>query len=208
MSIQPAEIAEAWLTSFADACKEATESKSTDQVVSHFLPHGWWRDRICLTWDFRTAEGHEKIASFIGANAALAKAGFTNLKIDTTSALGGPVMKQIPVPGMDKPLDAIEFSFRFELAHPAGVGRALATLAQDHGPNKEWKAFLLLTSLEHLKGHEPNLTPPTGHYEGHTRTWDDVHAEELAAVEKDHTVLVVGGGHAESSLLFDCATWE
>src|ERR1700760_2585662 len=146
MSVQPNEVAEAWLTSFAVACSAATESKSTDQVVSHFLPHGWWRDRICLTWDFRTAEGHESIASLISTNSALAKAGFTGLKIDAASALGGPAMKQVPVPGTDKPLDVIEFSFKFELTYPVGAGRALVTLAQDYGPNKEWKAFLLLTS--------------------------------------------------------------
>jgi hypothetical protein len=192
------QIAAAWLSSFQDAC-EAISCAPNDlgavgAVLSHFVLNGWWRDRLCLTWDFRTSEEIAKISCLVTENNALAEAGFVKLELDLSTSLGNLAIQKSPRQdgGM---IDTILAPFDFELTNPAGKGRGVVTLVQDSS-SQQWKAYILFTALESLKGYEEEVKQPLGHYGSHTLTWDDVHAEELARIESDPTALVVGAGQA------------
>ncbi|KAF8575493.1 FAD/NAD(P)-binding domain-containing protein [Ramaria rubella] len=186
---QARQIANDWLVAFNEACLKLSEDPTSDvtAVLALFLPNAFWRDKLCLSWNFHTAEGAEKIRTLLSRGSALQKAGFKSCAIDTQSALGGPEHKPFP----NQVGAVVEFSFRFELTSPPAFGRALARLVKD--ANNDWKAYTLYTALESFKD-RPFDDRPLGHYNGHTRTWDDVHAEDVENAEKQPTVLIVGAG--------------
>ena len=62
----------------------------------------------------------------------------------------------------------------------------------------------MYTAMTDLKGHEGLLERPLGHYDGHTRSWDDFHAEEVAAAESDPTVLISELHSARVQQVSDC----
>ncbi|KAF8575492.1 FAD/NAD(P)-binding domain-containing protein [Ramaria rubella] len=182
------QIANDWLVAFNEACLKLSEDPTSDvaDVLALFLPNAFWRDKLCLSWNFHTAEGAEKIRTLLSRGSALQKAGFKDCVIDTQSSLGGPEHKPFLIVGT-----VVEFSFRFELSSPPAFGRALARLVKDS--NNDWKAYTLYTVLEDFKDC-PTNDKPLGHYNGHTRTWDNVHAKDVENAEKQPTVLIVGAG--------------
>ncbi|KAF8575490.1 FAD/NAD(P)-binding domain-containing protein [Ramaria rubella] len=182
------QIANDWLVAFNEACLKLSEDPTfyVTAVLALFLPNAFWRDKLCLSWNFHTAEGAEKIRTLLSRGSALQKAGFKGCVIDTQSSLGGPEHKPFLIVGT-----IVEFSFRFELSSPPAFGRALARLVKDS--NNDWKAYTLYTVLEDFKDC-PTNDKPLGHYNGHTRTWDNVHAEDVENAEKQPTVLIVGAG--------------
>lgn len=196
-SNDPNDIAGSWLNAFESACSEVSSRPGNPdaikKVLDLFLPNGWWRDKLCLTWNFRTREGKTQIESFISENNALAKTGFKNCVIDSSTGLGGPTQSKEPSPeGLL--VDIITFMFRFKTILPAGSGRGIIKLSPDS--TGKWKAFVLFTGLESLDGHSENVERPLGHYENHTRSWKSVHLQELHDAMKDPIVLIVGGAQA------------
>lgn len=193
----PHDIASVWLTAFNDSVTAvATHQKSSDAVediLNLFLHDGWWRDKLCLTWNFHSRQGVNQIASFISEDGALAKAGIYDCMIDVSTGMGDPTQTKQPGPDGSL-LDIITFVFRFRLTKPAGTGRGVCKLS----PNEagQWKAHVLFTGLKELNGHEENLERPFGHYDAHTRTWQSVHQQEITDAIEDPTVLIVGGAQA------------
>jgi hypothetical protein len=53
----------------------------------------------------------------------------------------------------------------------------------------KWKALTLYLTLDDLKGHEEKGSE-SGYYEGHTRTWNEVHEEEKVRIESDPHVII------------------
>ncbi|KAJ7319091.1 FAD/NAD(P)-binding domain-containing protein [Mycena albidolilacea] len=156
------------------------------------LPNAFWRDSLCLSWDLRTKEGAASIRDFLQDNGRLVKANLHGFEIDTSSALGDPVRKTLPY---EKAVlhEVVEFTFYFRIGGLPGRGRGIVRLLRAP-KSEEWKAYLIYSVLQSIDGHEPNDEPAYGHYEGHTKSWEDVRAEELAEIEKDPTVVVIGGG--------------
>jgi len=193
----PTTIAESWLNSFQTRCDQVSSNPGSQQhlenVLDLFLLNGWWRDKLCITWDFRTREGVEQIRTFLSENEALAKTGFNDCYIDSSTGLGGPTLTKEPG-STGELLDIIQFMFRFKTTKPAGAGRGIVKLSPSKGdPHIEWKAFVLFTGLESLDGHSENDTRPLGHYENHTRSWDSIHHQEVANAVEHPEVLIVGG---------------
>ncbi|KAJ7446901.1 FAD/NAD(P)-binding domain-containing protein [Mycena galericulata] len=191
----PHEIASNWLVSFQKACQDVTladNEAALDALMALLLPNSFWRDSLCLSWDLRTREGAAYIRQFLKEESRLAKAGFHDFTIDTSSSLGGPIHKSLPY---EKGVvhDVVEFSFYFQLASPPGRGRGLVRLLKAPDTD-EWKAFLIYSVLQSITGHEPTEAAPYGHYEGHTKSWEDVRAEEIAEIEKNPIAVVIGGG--------------
>ena len=190
-------IASTWLEAFQDACSSVS---SAEAAVAFFLPNGFLRDRLCLSRDFRTLEGSNQISSFLASDQRLSKAKLTQFTIERDTSLGGPILTHIPaVPGIS-PSEVIQFTCRFRIGFPAAIGRGLIRLAQEVDDETQglssshWKAFMVYLVLEDFVGFEEPVDTPLGHYDDHTKTWDEVHAERLFEVEHDPTVLVVGAG--------------
>ncbi|KAJ7631851.1 FAD/NAD(P)-binding domain-containing protein [Mycena polygramma] len=195
LPLTPFEIASKWLQSFEKASYDVShsdKSSALDDFLALLLPNAFWRDSLCLSWDLRTHEGAPKIRQFLQEENRLLNAGFHGFEIDTSSSLGGPVRKTLPY---EKGVlhDVVEFSFYFQISSLPGRARGLVRLLRAPETD-EWKAYLIYSALQSIAGHEPRDEPHYGHYKGHTQTWEDVRAQELADIEKNPTVVIIGGG--------------
>lgn len=177
----PSTIAQSWL----DQLGTRLATGSPEAVTSLFQPDGWWRDHLCLSWDFHANEGVEAIKSFLATQDRITKRGLNSFVVDAGSPLGGPTCQDVPgQPGVQ----SVEATFRFQIRDPAARGRGFVRLLP--GSDGEWKAFLFYTALTDLEGYEEPKQRPIGHYDGHTRSWDSVVAQEFAAAESHPSVLV------------------
>ncbi|KAL3417794.1 hypothetical protein PVAG01_10804 [Phlyctema vagabunda] len=172
-------VAKQWVESF----NKTITQPDLRGVSDVFLAESYWRDQLCLSWDFHTFAGPEKIAS--------------QLK----QAEKGPRIKSIALdPSSEYRSPHISASFiQAFVAVDTDVGRGsgLVRLAQDE---KGWKAFTLFTYLQELKGHEELLGKkrPNGVEHGEhisRKNWlDRRNAEENYEEGDEPTVLILGGG--------------
>ncbi|OCH92286.1 dimethylaniline monooxygenase (N-oxide-forming) [Obba rivulosa] len=164
-------IARAWLSTFA----AAAVSGDVDAVTSTFLPNGWLRDLLTFTWDLRSLEGHDKIASFL--QDTLAKARVFNIRLDE-SFPGSPAFFPVSASA-----SGVEAAFIFET--PIAAGRGYFRVLQD-GTNT-WKALAVMTMLSDLKGQEASRR---GFIDLTNLPWRDVSETKQ---EKNPHVLIIGG---------------
>ena len=106
-------------------------------------------DVLVFTWDIRSLEGRDTIASYLANTLSTARV--TDVRSNKTEYFTlGPVL--IPAtPDVD-----VELAFAFECKH----GHARAHVRLLHDPNGTYKALTLLTELEDLAGYEEALTMP------------------------------------------------
>ncbi|KAJ7622197.1 FAD/NAD(P)-binding domain-containing protein [Roridomyces roridus] len=184
--LNPAAIATKWL----EGLNNATDAKAfTDQ----FLPTGWLRDLMCFSWDLRSISGRDSIADFLsapcksGSNLSrFERAGLHDCTLETTRI----PPSTFPVPGVPG-LQGVIAVFSFALKSPAASGRGVVRLLPDGGGG--WKAFTVLLNMEELKGHEEPSAGPKGYF---GTTWEEEQEKRIAEIERDPTVLIVGGGQA------------
>ena len=165
-------IANGWITQFANAAA----SGDVKCILTLFLSVGWLRDTLVFTWTHRSLCGHDAIIDYL-ANR-LGPAGLRNFELDEDHSIE---------PNYDPKLRMIEAALTFET--PVAYGRGLVRLLQDK--DGSWKAFTLFLTLDDLKGHEEKVFE-SGYYDGHTRTWNEVHEEEKARIESDPHVIISG----------------
>ncbi|CCM05231.1 uncharacterized protein FIBRA_07441 [Fibroporia radiculosa] len=186
--LDPLSIANEWLQRLSIA----GESKDVQAFVDLFVPNGWLRDFLCFSWDFRSLADHSKIAAYLSEKVEngtrFSEAGLHDIKLETTSTLGGPSVFPLP---LDPTSNGVQATFEFSLLSPPRRGRGFVRLV--HGPDAQWRAFTLFTSLEDIKGHEEPRGRPLGIYP-ELATWEEVRAANASTIESDPTVLVVGGG--------------
>ncbi|KAL2827370.1 hypothetical protein BDW59DRAFT_160333 [Aspergillus cavernicola] len=124
----------------------ALSSTSIPAILSLFLNDGFWRDHLCLTWDFRTAKGHEKIAALLTSGTLI-----QSIEIDDSTAFKAPQVTAIDAFG-----DVMGIQFFITLLTPIGKGKGVVRLAEVDG---EWFIYTLYTVLHEITGHEET----TGH---------------------------------------------
>ncbi|GBE77698.1 FAD/NAD-P-binding domain-containing protein [Sparassis crispa] len=170
-------IASKWLTKFDGAASSGDVSR----LLLTILPNGWLRDALTFTWDTRSLEGHDMIASYLSNK--LPAACLTNFKLDDQPGLRP----------QDTPF-GIAFGFSFETA--IGRGHGYAHLLTDESTEEpEWKAVAVCLMLEDIKGHEES-GPESGVYGGHTLSWEELRLERRAKIENDPHVIIIGGGQS------------
>ncbi|MBL8696792.1 MAG: NAD(P)/FAD-dependent oxidoreductase, partial [Alphaproteobacteria bacterium] len=144
-------------------------------------PGAFWRDLVAFTWNLRTFEGRDAIASMLGATLGAIR--------PSAFLLGGPV---VSADGVD------EARITFETA--VGRGEGYVRL-------RDGRAWTLLTRLTELKGHEEKRGPrrELGVEHGvhrNRRTWleaREAEAAELGVVRQPYC-LIIGGGQGGLSL--------
>lgn len=156
-----------------------------------FLKDSYWRDLLCLTWDFHTLEGPDKIAALLKKQTAGWR--IKSLAIDTSSDVGTPKVGPVDFEGNLKCVQSF-----LAVETDVGRGRGLVRLLQDSEDEGKWKAFTLFTALQELKGHEElnRERRPTGteHGSHSERTnWKERRiAEENFEGQLEPAVLIVG----------------
>ena len=175
--INVSKVAAGWLEAFS----LAVASDNVDAVIALFLEDGLWRDMLALTWTFRTIHGAARIRKFLGARLAETK--LLNIRL-ATDRDKQPSLFEIPG------LAWVQAIFDFETAVGicSGIFRVVPTA------NGQWKAHVMYTNLESLKG-MPYKVGPLRSFELNHGEWLDQRSKEAAFEGTDPKVLIIGGGH-------------
>lgn len=188
---EPRKIAQTWLADLA----RALEARDLDAIDSLFLPDGYWRDLLALTWDLRTLKGPERIKLVL--DERLDASGLSDLLIDAE--------RPAELVEADEATRWIEAFFTFSTAE--GEGRGVVRLMPDGGDGDGggWKGWTFLTALQELRGHEMARREHRPHGPKHTpgensENWLDRRFAEMQFDDTDPSVLVVGAGQGGLSV--------
>ena len=152
-------------------------------LAAMFGPECHYRDMLAFSWTIRPVLGAEAIAEFLTtAQQSTHASGFA-------LAAGRTPPRVVRRLGIEV-YEAI-FRFETETGHGFGVVR-LPTATPD-------QAWVLLTSLDELKGHEERIGPRRPSGDAYSRNfgglnWLDQRNKARAYDDRDPEVLVVGGG--------------
>src|ERR1700710_1541645 len=131
--LDAAKIAAEWLAAFG----AAVESKDIEAIAGLFIAESWWRDMLAFTWSFRTFNGINAIKQFLSDRLGSTKASGFKLRQDLL--------------GLQKPYPDIAWiNILFDFETDVGLGFGIVRLVPT--PNGEWKAYVVYTNLEDLKG--------------------------------------------------------
>ncbi|TFK70710.1 FAD/NAD(P)-binding domain-containing protein [Pluteus cervinus] len=169
-------IASTWLDTFTSRIAALDVGGITDL----FIPHEcWWRDILALTWDFRTFKGSSRISQFLSDRLHLTSP--TNFKLR-------PELTKFHQPFPDLAWVQLIFDFETDIGLGFGIARLVPT------SSGEWKAHVVFTNLEELKGH-PEKTGPLRNFSPDHGQWETSRLAEKEFRDSDPTVLIIGGGH-------------
>jgi len=170
-----------WLHAF----ESALQVRDVEALAGFFVEDSHWRDLVAFTWTITPHRGARQIAE------ALAKA---QPQVDAHGFARSP--QRAPARRVKRHArEVIESIFDFETQ--TGRGSGVVRLMADQ-PDKAW---VLLTSLEELKGYEDKTGArrPTG--SAYSRNfggdnWLDQRNQRRTYTDREPEVLVVGGGQA------------
>ncbi|KAL3490244.1 hypothetical protein BJX62DRAFT_142441 [Aspergillus germanicus] len=183
-------------TDIVDQLNAALSSKDIPSITSLFLETGFWRDHLCLTWDFHTAKGRENIANLLASGTLI-----SSIDIDRSTAFRSPQVSAIDAIG-----DVMGIQSFVKVTTPIGTGRGIIRLAET-APGK-WSIYTLYTALSSITGHEEqtNTNRPFGATHGAVpdrRNWQDRRNAEhnVASEETDQpAVVILGAGQSGLSI--------
>ena len=165
-----------WLNAFSITI----ESSDADKAASLFVEDSWWRDMLALTWDFRTFRGVPAIQTFLRDRIGVTHPRAFKLRQDFL--------------GLQRPYEDLAWiNALFDFETDTGIGFGIFRLVPT--ANGEWKAHVVYTNLEDLKGFPEkigalrNSEPNHGH-------WEEDRNREKEFEKTDPVVLVVGGGQS------------
>lgn len=160
-----------WLATFG----AALERRDVSTATALFEDSGYWRDLIAFTWNIKTMEGRDAIASMLGAT--LDRVRPTAWRVDGPVSLAGEI---------------VEAWFTFETA--VGRGKGLARL-------KGGRCWTLLTAMTELKGFEEPRGPMRAKGTEHgafksRKNWLERKSDDEATLGYEHQpyCLIIGGG--------------
>ncbi|KAH6676789.1 hypothetical protein B0J14DRAFT_360773 [Halenospora varia] len=178
------------VTQWIDTFNQVVSSSDYSRLSDLFLEESFWRDQLCLAWDFHCPKGPQEISKLFKASKSGSR--IKSLALDTSSSIRAP--KASALAGDVHTVQAF-LTVETDVGNGAGVVR----LVKD-GSN--WKVFTLFTFLKELKGYEESTGKrrPNGVEHGeHTSSlnWlDRRKAEENFEDGQEPTVLILGAGQA------------
>ena len=152
-------------------------------LAALFAPECHYRDMLAFSWTIRPDHGADSIAAFlISAQKTTGASGFALAEGRTPPR----VVRRLGV-------EVFEAIFRFETRTGRGFG---VVRLPTETPSQAW---VLMTSLDELKGHEEQIGPrrPSGDAYSRNfggRNWLDQRNTAREFADRDPAVLVVGGG--------------
>ncbi|TAQ84823.1 hypothetical protein B7494_g6857 [Chlorociboria aeruginascens] len=150
-----------------------------------FASESFWRDHLCLSWDFHTLEGPQKIIDLLKGKDGLRIKSFA---IDQTTAIHSPTTSVVDQVNVVQSFLTVDTDI--------GHGTGLVRLVDENGT---WKVYTLFTTLKELKGHEESVKKrrPLGVQHGTNTSrgnWVDNRRAEENYGNDEPTVLIVGAG--------------
>ncbi|KAJ4286411.1 hypothetical protein N0V90_013110 [Kalmusia sp. IMI 367209] len=186
-------IAQSWLEKLSSILSK----NDVSNLPSTFHTDSWWRDFLCLTWDFRTIRSLPAITTFLSSN--LPQTNFSSLRLEDDG--------QAFAPHFETPLEGLEWIasiFYFETK--VGRGKGVLRLAQ--GEDGVWKAHFLSTTLLELKGYE-ELAGARRKHGGNNAldgmsggmgkgglNWQERREKDQEFLDEEPDVLIIGAGQS------------
>ena len=181
----PSNIAHAWAEKF----NVAVDAQDMSAVASLLYEDCWLRDRLALTWDFRTLQGQEKVTEYLKEN--LFRSQTRNIQIRQDGAFP-PSLASV-----SEGLQWVQAIFDFETN--VGSGSGVIRLVEDQ--DGKWKAYAVSFSLQNLNGHEEcsGLSRPSGANNSLTGgsmggNWYERRQKQSGFETENPTVLIIGAG--------------
>ncbi len=181
--------AEDWLA----AVERGLISRDVALIGALFHQDCHWRDVLAFTWHLTPVEGRDNVATRLAAEQQHTGAHGFHL----------PPGRKPPRKVKRLGIDSIEAIFEFKTADGRGAG--IIRLSPEPDAGDEMKAWLLLTTLEALDGHEEKIgaNRPTG--AAYSRNfggdnWADMRRKASAYGDREPAVLVIGGAQAGLSI--------
>ncbi|WP_019873345.1 FAD-dependent oxidoreductase [Sporichthya polymorpha] len=181
--------AEAIFTAWTGKFAAAVAANDPEAIAATFVPDGFWRDIVAFTWDYRTRAGRQQIVEGLAEALPAVTPRHVRRAPDrmaprATKYLGQPV---------------VEGYLDFDTA--VGRGTAYARLLLDEHAPQDSLAWVVLTTLQDLSGHEEQIGAlrPTGteySWEFGGDNWLDLRTKAVQYADRDPQVLIVGGGQA------------
>ena len=178
----PNSAAESWVASF----NKVLGNPEPESVFEVFLLESYWRDQLCLSWDFHCLQGPENIAPLLRQSNGGSR--LRSVSLDKSTAIRSPQATSF---GGD--IHAVQAFLTVET--DVGHGRGVVKLVRD---DSGWKAYTLFTFLEELNGYKEvtGRKRPNGVAHGEQisrKNWlDRRNAEQDFEGDEEPTVLVVG----------------
>ncbi|KAI9668957.1 MAG: hypothetical protein M1817_005180 [Caeruleum heppii] len=182
------DVAKDWVTSFNSVIDNADFTALSEL----FLAESFWRDQLCLTWNFHTLVGPQKMTSFLQTHESGCR--LKSVALDFSSDYRRPTASPIDFAGTVKGIQAF-----LSVETDVGKGRGVVRLFQQPGSEK-WKAFTLFTCLQELRGHEEasGLKRPVGVEHGGNpgrKNWMERRKADCEIDEgREPAVLILGAG--------------
>jgi cation diffusion facilitator CzcD-associated flavoprotein CzcO len=172
---------ERWLEKFSAAAESADPLESS----SLFSQDGFWKDILSFTGGFRTFSGPDEIGRAWHEQSPAVSV--SRVRVATNRTPPRQVRRSAR--------DVVEGYFDFDTVHGHGIG-FVRLLREDNGEPKAW---LLLTTLQELHGHEERTGDrrPTGVQYSQSfagDNWLDERVAEQSFEDRDPEVVIVGGG--------------
>lgn len=198
------QLASEWVAKFSTALKGIQESPTTsniNQLDSIFASHSFWKDHLCLSWDFHQYSDLKQIKEFL--RTQMPDFQLKNLVVNRTADLRyensvsvstiQDSTKEQPIP-----IQLVQFIINFE--NTFGKGRGVVRLIP---VDNTLIAYSVYTGLESINGSEETLgvNRPEGVSHGQHKersSWLENRERDFIWGDdsKQPTVLVVGGGQS------------
>jgi cation diffusion facilitator CzcD-associated flavoprotein CzcO len=168
-----------WLSQF----ESALNARDQTALAALFDTECHYRDMLAFSWTIRPDHGAGSIATFLaGAQTSTRAHGFALAEGRTPPG----IVRRLGV-------EVHEAIFRFETATGRGFG---VVRLPTQNPTRAW---VLMTSLDELKGHEEKTGTRRPSGDAYSRNfgglnWLDQRLKACAFADRDPSVLVVGGG--------------
>ena len=187
--VEPRAASVAWL----DAFNHALANGDAAAASALFVPDGHWRDLVALTWNIESHSGHAAITSLLQKSLARIKPGSFRL------AAGRTPPRRVIRAGTE----VVEALFDFET--DSGAGNGVLRLVPDPATLGQVRAWIMVTALDSLKGHEERAGKLRPGGEEYSRefggdNWQDKRNQARAYADHDPAVLVIGAGQAGVSI--------
>lgn len=183
----------AWLAAvnaLLTAAAAATGPVSEEALAAVFLADGYWRDHLCLSWEYRTAHTLPRIG------ALLASSRIRSIELSPSHAN----------PSFVAPLDfegQLPAVYAFiAVTTTVGTGHGMVRLLQDDGVDGSLKAYTVFTALKTLDRYPERVfkNRPNGVAHGThqaRKNWAELRRDELEMSDPQlqPAVLIIGAGH-------------
>ncbi|KAF8843041.1 FAD/NAD(P)-binding domain-containing protein [Paxillus ammoniavirescens] len=169
-------VANDWFTRFAKAAGD----NDVPRVLDLLLDDVFWRDMLALTWDFHTFEGKNAVSKFLEDQLKVIQPQPNSFRLRKD-------LVELQWPYEDIAWIQAFFDFDTSVGHASGVFRLVPL------PDGSWKAHVVYTNLENLKGF-PELNGPLRDHQPNHGKWASKREREREFLDEEPSVVVVGGG--------------